>query len=128
MCLNPGKEFISCAFKLIADCLYDREKNYFSRKFSKSVVESLLIYRFWVHQTGRTLPWFNAEFDMKEYYAMKYKRDEEPEDEILQVCRDIKEFEKIVNRFGIVGMDEGSSVTVEDDKAKPNLKLVKHEE
>jgi len=56
MCLEPAQTFIGCAFKLIADCCYDRNMNYFMRDDFKHFVAPLCIYRFWKHQTGDAHP------------------------------------------------------------------------
>lgn len=55
MCLEPAIAFIKCAFKLIADCVYDTEKKYFYRGDDKILVSHCLLYKFWSHQTGRGL-------------------------------------------------------------------------
>ena len=55
MCLKPAIAFAECAFKLLEDCVYDPEMNYFSRKSINIVLPHALLYRFWQHQTGRGL-------------------------------------------------------------------------
>ena len=63
MLTDVADQAIVCAFKLLSDCVYDRDTNYFYHKPDKFLIWRILVYRFWVHQTGRGLPWFNADLD-----------------------------------------------------------------
>lgn len=63
MCLKAAESFVYIAFNLIADCVYDRKKNGFYRGDDKMIVSNMLIYKFWVHQTGRGLLWFKSGLD-----------------------------------------------------------------
>jgi len=52
MCLGPAIKFIQVAFRLIADCTYDENTNYFFRANNKYLLDHMLMFRFWQHQTG----------------------------------------------------------------------------
>jgi len=71
MCLKPGEECIAVSFKLIADCIYDKKTKYFSRHENKFLIGPMLIYRFWMNQTGRGLP---IDFSGLEELHDKYNR------------------------------------------------------
>lgn len=53
MCLKPAISYVEAAFKLIADCPYDEETNYFYRGDDKIIVAYAALYKFWCFQTGR---------------------------------------------------------------------------
>jgi hypothetical protein len=40
------------AFKLLGDCLYDPERNYYNRSYDKIIAPHLMAWRFWVFQAG----------------------------------------------------------------------------
>lgn len=63
MCMETAETYIKTAFNLIADCAYDPKKNYFYRGADKTVLNNVMLYRFWTHQTGRGLIWGKAGFD-----------------------------------------------------------------
>ena len=64
ICLKPAISYTEVAFKLVADCLYDPNTNYYERNDTLNLIASkLLLYKFWAHQTGRGLLWERAEFD-----------------------------------------------------------------
>jgi hypothetical protein len=71
MCLRPAIKFVECAFKLIEDCLYDPVTNYYSRGPERRIISSLMLYRFWQHQTGRGLVEDRAEFDILENLSQR---------------------------------------------------------
>lgn len=55
-CLKVPEAAVNVAFKLIADCLYDPKTEYFCRDWDiKSFHSTLLLYKFWLFQTGRGL-------------------------------------------------------------------------
>jgi len=60
ICLEPGISFLRVAFELIADCTYDRKENYFYRGKDKVLISSVLLYRFWAHQTNKEAVWYNS--------------------------------------------------------------------
>lgn len=66
MCLGPAIECIKVAFKLIADCAYDENSNYFLRVNNKYLLAPLMLFRFWQHQTGSGLIADNSGFDKLE--------------------------------------------------------------
>lgn len=52
MCLDPAISHIQVGFNLIADCLYDEEKNYYDRTELAQIISNMLLYKFWCMQTG----------------------------------------------------------------------------
>jgi hypothetical protein len=78
MCLEPAICFIKCAFKLLSDCIYDPEKNYYSRNYDQDLlVPHILMFRFWQHQTGRGLVENHADFDHLRTLLTYWKRNKE---------------------------------------------------
>lgn len=63
MCLKPSISSVEVAFKLIADCIYDKKTNYFYRGDDKVIISRVMLYKFWNHQTGRGLLEDHADFD-----------------------------------------------------------------
>lgn len=63
MCLKPAQSFIEVSFKLLADCIYDEKTQYFSRDEKRYILDNMMLYKFWQHQTGRGLVKFYAEID-----------------------------------------------------------------
>ena len=45
------------AFRILADCLYDEEKSNWSGDSKKSLIASLLLYKFWAHQIKYSEIW-----------------------------------------------------------------------
>ena len=68
MCLDVREKAINCAFKLIADCIYDEEKKGWARS-NKFLTKHLLMYKFWREVTGRGLVYDHAEFERIEWLA-----------------------------------------------------------
>lgn len=48
--LKPAVAFVSVAFRLLADSLFDIETNFYYRKSDKIVLPHLLLYKFWKNQ------------------------------------------------------------------------------
>jgi len=63
ICLIPAEAYAYVAFRLLADCLYDPDTNYFYRKEDKIIVPQALLYKFWAFQTGRGLIKDHARFE-----------------------------------------------------------------
>jgi hypothetical protein len=63
ICLQPSIEYAYVAFRLLTDCLYDPKTNYFYRGHNKSFATQALLYKFWAHQTGRSMIRNNAKFN-----------------------------------------------------------------
>lgn len=68
MCLETAAAAINCAFKLLADCLYDEKTKGWLREdvkgdnvYTKSLARHLLMYEFWSGSVGRGLVWDHAE-------------------------------------------------------------------
>lgn len=66
ICLNVVAEAIRTAFFLLKDCTYDQDTGGFDRSDDRSLFDNMLVWRFWVHQTGRGTVWRKANFDYLE--------------------------------------------------------------
>lgn len=107
MCLDVSKSAINCAFKLLADCVYDpvnmtwfRENN----EVNKFMIQNLLMYKFWRDVTGRGLVWDHAEMQKLEESAALMEREPYRETanmvKMYRRClREIKQWEKDQERF-----------------------------
>jgi len=62
MCLQPAIEHARVAFGLVCDCVFDEKTNYYLRADNKYILVHLLLYRFWMGQTGRGCVQRHAEF------------------------------------------------------------------
>jgi hypothetical protein len=72
MCLQVSQAAINCAFKLLADCVYDAEKQTWFREdaeVDKHLIQCLLMYKFWRGATGDGLVWDHAALDKLEESA-----------------------------------------------------------
>jgi hypothetical protein len=64
-CYEPAAAFVKVAFHLLADCIYDENKQYYGREWSvKQVFEQTALLRYWVHQVGSWVAFDNAGFRM----------------------------------------------------------------
>jgi hypothetical protein len=71
MCLRPAIEYAHVAFELLYDCTFDEKTNYYLRAENKYILVHLLLYRFWMGQTGRGCVQKHAGFpELKEH--LKY--------------------------------------------------------
>lgn len=65
MCLEPAISFAQVAFRLLGDCLYNSETNYYERdNILRLIAPRIMLYKFWAHQTGRGLLKRHSLFDM----------------------------------------------------------------
>jgi len=55
MCLEVPESYFKVAFGLLADCVFDEKTGYWKRGTSRREIASLMLYKFWCHQTGRGL-------------------------------------------------------------------------
>lgn len=60
ICLEPASTHTYVAFRLLADCIYDPETNFFDRGPFKKIAPEIMLYRMWFHQTGWGLIWEKA--------------------------------------------------------------------
>ncbi len=78
ICLNVVAEAIRVAFFLLKDCTYDQETGGFDRSEDRSLFDNMLVWRFWVHQTGRGTVWRKADLDHLELLS-GYIEEHDPE-------------------------------------------------
>lgn len=105
ICLSPAISHIQVAFKLIADCLYDKETNYFYRNPDKKVAPHAMLYKFWAFQTGEGLIREHSAFNRIE--PLVSKDPAHNDDSISFTCRtflnDIAAFEKEAFKSRVFG-------------------------
>jgi len=101
LCLKPAISYIEVAFKLIADCPYDKETNYFYRKDDKILIAHAALYKFWSFQTGRGLVEDHADFNRLEFIS-KMKGALAPPDKyraaVIDFLNSIKEHQKALEK------------------------------
>ena len=52
ICYEPAVAHIWVGFRLLADCIYNRDENYFCRSDGNQIAQYLMPYLFWFGQTG----------------------------------------------------------------------------
>lgn len=60
-CLKPVISFIESAFYLLSDTVYDEETQYYSRGISSKLIKYLMLWKFWMYQTGRGFVKYHAQ-------------------------------------------------------------------
>ncbi len=69
MCLEPAISYTQVAFRLLSDCLYNAETNYYERDYAiRTIAPHLLLYKFWAHQTGRGIIRDHSLFSKLDWY------------------------------------------------------------
>lgn len=91
ICLEPAISYIFVAFRMLADCLYDSETNYFYRGDDKIIAPQALLYKFWSFQTGRGLVKGHAQFHRLEYCASENQK-------VTSFLTAINEYEKTLEK------------------------------
>lgn len=97
ICLEPAINYTYVSFRLLADCIYDPETNYFDRHDDKIIAPQALLYKFWSGQTGRGLIRDHAKFDKITWLVTSEKRGLQNESHIKEVrnfIEAIDEYEK----------------------------------
>lgn len=89
LCLKPAISAIECAFALLLDCLYDDQNEVWMHEFvtildrkasnptitlDRSLLLSLMLYKFWRGNTGSGLIWDRAGLDALERRMMDLER------------------------------------------------------
>lgn len=92
MCLKPAISAVEVSFKLIADCPYDKQTNYFYREDDKIIVAHAALYKFWCFQTGRGCIEDHANFQRLEFIS-KF------EDTCNGTSKEPSKMKKEVNKF-----------------------------
>lgn len=83
MCLEPAISFAQVAFRLLGDCIYNSDTNYYERDSTlRLIVPHLMLYKFWAHQTGRGLL---REHSMFSKLENKPKLKKETEEELIKL-------------------------------------------
>ena len=86
ICVEPGKAHISVAFNCLVDCWYDAGKSSpWKRRtedgVSRHLLHSMLLTRFWMHQTGRGLVMGNSHLEKYKGRIEKYIDSQEDHEE-----------------------------------------------
>jgi len=92
MCLLPAISHTMVAFKLIEDCIYSPSTKYYDRHGSNIILSYAMLFRFWIHQTGRGCVERHSDFKRLEDIG---KIDHLESIELKQ----IKEFFKSIEQF-----------------------------
>jgi len=74
MCLAPAIKYVEVAFKLLVDCAYDEDTQYFLRVDNKYVLPHMLLFRFWSHQTGSGMIMDHSDFGRLESRLASLKK------------------------------------------------------
>lgn len=99
MCLEPAISFTQVAFRLLGDCLYNSDTNYYERDVAlRLIIPRLMLYKFWAHQTSRGLLQKYSLFDTLENVRKDndglYKYEKKVIDEINKLYEILDEHEK----------------------------------
>lgn len=115
ICLGPGIKFVYVAFRLIADCLYDPNTEYFYRGEDKVFLDNALLYKFWMNQTGRGVVWEHAEMDRLSDRAGRMSDKDLPmKNGMRKFVRAIeKQMEYINEKFNVIYADQGTGTEEE---------------
>jgi hypothetical protein len=100
ICLIPALAHIKVVFKLLADCVFDGSisnwengNRYYSRSLEDNYLLShLLIYKFWSHQTGRGLLYFNADIEKIEQQKERLKKGIDGQNNSVEVIKVLDDF------------------------------------
>jgi len=116
MCLEPAISYVAVAFKLIADCIYDKETNCFYKKEDKYIASNVLLYRFWMNQTGRGCVGDHAElWELENSINSEHLKGhwKELHEEQKKFINTINEFEKENEKHYECADEEGPSIEPE---------------
>jgi len=105
LCLKPAISYVEVAFKLIADCPYNEETNYFYRGDDRILIAHAALYKFWSFQTGRGCVEDHADFRRLEYIVKKGMAKPEFKTMVRKFLSAIKRYQKRLEK-----MYEGVSV------------------
>lgn len=83
-CLRPAVSHAYVTFMLVADCIYDEEKQYYDRQCKPA--RHILPYKFWVYQTGLGLVWRHSLGEMVDWSV----KEDDPKSEWVKGCIDWK--------------------------------------
>jgi len=53
--LKPTASYVESAFKLLADCIFDIDTEFYYRQDDKVIIPYLLLYKFWKNQASKNL-------------------------------------------------------------------------
>lgn len=123
ICLEPAVSYAYVSFRLVADCLYDSDTNYFYRGNDKILAPQAMLYKFWSHQTGRGLLRAFSRFDK---IWMADSKSEDVDDSkravVIPFMAAIHEFEKKLEEAHLQDSIKGIPVEEQPSKLKdPDL-------
>ena len=122
ICLMPAVSSIYVSFRLLADCLYDPEKNYFYRGEDKVLAPQALLYKFWAHQTGRGLIREHCHFEKIDWVmdSQNHLTDDNKRATVSPFLSEIAQFE--LNLDKIMEKKVGVTGPSIEDKGEPSGK------
>lgn len=121
ICLKPAIAYTEVAFKLMADCIYDPEADYYYRGDDKILVSHALMYKLWSNQTGRGLYKEHSDFHRIEWLIESefgFKPDEDKYQTIKKFLDAIDEHKEVLEvqyqHLGVEGDVEGDTIGEDD--------------
>ena len=125
LCSNPAIAYIDTAFRLLSDCAYDIDKRYWHRDNRRVLLPHILMYKFWIGQTGRGMVELHAGFGRLGLSAICYDKQRASGDTetlidgqiIAKFLKDMTEFEQAdmaVHQFkySVPGLSKSVAVVV----------------
>jgi hypothetical protein len=98
MCLKVPFSYIKVAFSLLSDCIFEEETGYWDRG-NRRECASLMLYKFWCHQTGRGLLTSSDMSGWSDEYAWieKWTEDGEARDRAKKINGLLEDHQKQLN-------------------------------
>lgn len=127
ICLEPAISYIYVAFRMIADCVYDPDTNYFYRGPDKIIIPQALLYKFWCGQTGYGLlkdhSWFKKITWMLD--SDLSKNDTERKKEVKKFIDCIDKFEEKLRKMSEIRCADSLPITTTSSETENNIYHIK---
>jgi hypothetical protein len=95
ICLEVSQSYFKVAFGLLADCVFDEETGYWKRNIPRREIASLMLYKFWCHQTGRGLLMDRKRSGWEDHYEWEKEwANDEARDRVENINRLLIEHQK----------------------------------
>jgi hypothetical protein len=96
VCLSVSNSAANAAFKLLADCYYDKAENNYYRGPDKVVIPYVLMVAFWANQTNRAMVENYAEIPYLQNLVNTYDgQDIFPQEEIDEIKKFLRSFKSL---------------------------------
>ena len=125
ICLEPAIDYIFVAFRLLADCVYDKKTEYYYRGKDKIFIAQALLYKFWSFQTGSGLIKDHAQFKRLECYRNVGLDTPELEEFIKAINKHEKEIFKMIKNKSTETVEEKDEIAdfFNPDKSNKTLQI-----